>query len=123
MWLKEIGRCAHNWLTIVGSIVIMNGGFIRPFNECESLHFDNERDLKIMRQVAKGTIWIDLSSHTICVLHILGELNVKALKGPLTLYGRALVVTNPRWFTCWLELGQALCHASLIASLCTQNLI
>ena len=42
MWLKEIGRRAHNWLTDVGSIVIMNEGFIRPFNERESLHFDNE---------------------------------------------------------------------------------
>ena len=52
IWLKDIGLCAQNLLSNLGSIV----------KKREKLHLDNEYDIhmssKIMRQMATGRIWI-----------------------------------------------------------------
>jgi hypothetical protein len=42
MCLKEIGQCAQNMLTILGSTVNMIGGTISLRNEHANLHVDNE---------------------------------------------------------------------------------
>ena len=51
MCAEEIGLHAHNMLTIQGSTININGRPIRPLNERENFHIDNEQDIEEFQKI------------------------------------------------------------------------
>ena len=51
MCVEEIGLHAHNMLTIQGSTININGRPIRPLNERENFHIDNEQDIEEFQKI------------------------------------------------------------------------
>ena len=82
MCLKEIGRCAQNMLTILGSTVNMIGETIWLPNEHTNIHFDNESDIHMSFKSYEANgygAWFGFANHLTLnhVFHILQEVGAE----------------------------------------------